>query len=673
MDVLDRLKAMNAGIRRRDSLLHQELAVEEALESPGREAMSDEIDLESMPDEIDLESIVLRRGRPVLGIKRNAAELVLEEADSVTWRARLSDASERITRAARSVGRIEVEGHGLSWLGTGWLVADDTIVTNRHVAAEFGRDTGSTFVFRKGLSGDDMLASIDLLEEIDREDSLAFQLTDILHIEDSEGPDLAFLRVAQIGGDSPPVPIGLSEIWQPDELVAVIGYPARDSRIPDIALMDQIFGNVYDKKRLAPGQLMEPRDDALLHDCSTLGGNSGSVLLSLETGEAVGLHFAGRFLQSNFAVPSRLVARRLDDLRSGRRMRPQPASEGGQGGLATTSPTLTAGSSSTLSFLVPLSVTVLLGEPFRAGAVPGMTSGPAGPPAAGVGADETGDLFVETRVEDYSDRAGFLPAFLGDGLEVPLPTVTADLDDVLTFELAGERQQLLKYEHFSVLMGTRRKLLRWSAANIDGKTKKEDLGRPGWRNDPRIPEEAQIRDTCYGNPPKFARGHMTRREYPNWGTLESAVLANADTMHVTNVAPQMQTFNGGVWLELEDYALQNARKSEQKICVFTGPIFADDDPVKYGVQVPVEFWKVIAFVHDETHALCATGYTMSQVDHLKDEEFVFGPHKSTQRALSSIEVRTGLSFGPLTAIDPFVEPEGVEPPALTSKHQIKFV
>ena len=143
MDVLDRLKAMNAGIRRRDSLLHQELAEEEALESPGREAMSDEIDLESMPDEIDLESIVLRRGRPVLGIKRNAAELVLEEADSVTWRARLSDASERITRAARSVGRIEVEGHGLSWLGTGWLVADDTIVTNRHVAAEFGRDTGT--------------------------------------------------------------------------------------------------------------------------------------------------------------------------------------------------------------------------------------------------------------------------------------------------------------------------------------------------------------------------------------------------------------------------------------------------------------------------------------------------------------------------------------------------
>ena len=54
---------------------------------------------------------------------------------------------------------------------------------------------------------------------------------------------------------------------------------------------------------------------------------------------------------------------------------------------------------------------------------------------------------------------------------------------------------------------------------------------------------------------------MTRREYPIWGTPEPAVRGNADSMHVTNAAPQMQPFNGGVWLELEDYALQNARRT----------------------------------------------------------------------------------------------------------------
>ena len=79
-------------------------------------------------------------------------------------------------------------------------------------------------------------------------------------------------------------------------------------------LMQSIFGDVYDKKRLAPGQVTEARPDVVLHDCSTLGGNSGSVVVDLATGEAVGLHFAGRFLETNYAIPSAVVAARLEDI-----------------------------------------------------------------------------------------------------------------------------------------------------------------------------------------------------------------------------------------------------------------------------------------------------------------------------------------------------------------------
>ena len=84
-----------------------------------------------------------------------------------------------------------------------------------------------------------------------------------------------------------------------------------------------------------------------------------------------------------------------------------------------------------------------------------------------------------------------------------------------------------------------------------------------------------------------------------------------------------------------------------KISVFTGPFLEDDDPIRFGVQIPVEFWKVIAFVHDETRELCATGYTMSQDDFLSDEEFVFGPHKTAQarsaRSSSGPGCRSGRS------------------------------
>ena len=109
-------------------------------------------------------------------------------------------------------------------------------------------------------------------------------------------------------GKELPSPISLAEFTpQEKDQVAVIGYPARDSRIPEQDLMLSIFGDIYNKKRLAPGQLIGVSPKEILHDCSTLGGNSGSVVLDLKTGTAVGLHFAGRFLQSNSAVPANII------------------------------------------------------------------------------------------------------------------------------------------------------------------------------------------------------------------------------------------------------------------------------------------------------------------------------------------------------------------------------
>jgi endonuclease G len=49
-----------------------------------------------------------------------------------------------------------------------------------------------------------------------------------------------------------------------------------------------------------------------------------------------------------------------------------------------------------------------------------------------------------------------------------------------------------------------------------------------------------------------------------------------------------------------------------RISVFTGPFLTSEDPTRFGVQIPTEFWKVIAFIHDETRQLCATGYTMTE-------------------------------------------------------------
>src|SRR4029450_1357136 len=101
----------------------------------------------------------------------------------------------------------------------------------------------------------------------------------------------------------------------------------------------------------------------------------------------------------------------------------------------------------------------------------------------------------------------------------------------------------------------------FSGVNIDGNLSRR-IKRPGWRRDARIPADAQIMKECYGDPPKFSRGHMTRREDPAWGGQETAAQGNADTMHVTNTVPQMQVFTGGIWLGLEDYTVEHAAQHD---------------------------------------------------------------------------------------------------------------
>jgi endonuclease G len=333
----------------------------------------------------------------------------------------------------------------------------------------------------------------------------------------------------------------------------------------------------------------------------------------------------------------------------------------------------------TTSFTIPLTVTVSLGgaaQPVNVSARPRALLSSAQQDDG----DDTGDL-VETEAkakpEDYSDRTGYVATFLGHEFAVELPAIVKGKSDILTW---GNGKEVLPYEHFSVVMNAKRRQCFFSACNIDGARSKSSK-RTAWRFDPRIPQEMQIMKECYGSTPKFSRGHMTRREDPAWGRTAAVMQRGADdSMHVTNVTPQMQSFNAPIWLALEDYALQHAREDDQKISVFTGPYFTKNDPTMFGVLIPVKFWKVIAFVHDETDELCATGYEMSQEDNLEPPEFVFGDfvspqfNISTQVPISTIEARAGISFDGLADVDP-LSSEGVGQPTgpLLFPEQIRFI
>ena len=88
-----------------------------------------------------------------------------------------------------------------------------------------------------------------------------------------------------------------------DHQVYAVGYPAWDGRRNDPQEMMRIFANVFNVKRLLPGEITQYLPQGVfMHDCSTLGGNSGSCVVDLETHRVLGLHFGGRYLEGNYAV-----------------------------------------------------------------------------------------------------------------------------------------------------------------------------------------------------------------------------------------------------------------------------------------------------------------------------------------------------------------------------------
>lgn len=244
------------------------------------------------------------------------------------WSERLEPHRDTIQRAITSVGRIEVQNHpqGFEYVGTGWLVTEDIIVTNRHVAEMFAFQELGKFVFDKNHStGKTIKVNIDFLEDFSSEEQ-EFKIVDVLYIEPRTGSDIAFLKVVRSDDkDKRSVMPLATQIPPANSEIAVIGYPAKDSQRNPLepGKLFEIFEDIYDKKRLQPGTIMSldkltGQVPIFTHDCSTLGGNSGSIILDFKTGQAIGLHFAGIFAKENQAVPAMIIQQRLNDLLSGK-------------------------------------------------------------------------------------------------------------------------------------------------------------------------------------------------------------------------------------------------------------------------------------------------------------------------------------------------------------------
>src|SRR5688572_2168159 len=165
---LQRTEALSSWFEKlatRDPALHAEL--KERLKA--RATSTQGVVLEGAAGEADrarktaiiLETIV-REGRPALLVKENQVtdkDPVLDGPSKELVK-RLRQAKTTINRVIPLVGRIDVENYpgSATYLGTGWLVDKNVMITNRHVASLVARRDGARFVFRAGRFGDEPIA-----------------------------------------------------------------------------------------------------------------------------------------------------------------------------------------------------------------------------------------------------------------------------------------------------------------------------------------------------------------------------------------------------------------------------------------------------------------------------------------------------------------------------------
>lgn len=212
-----------------------------------------------------------------------------------------------IKAAIPSIGRVEIPNHpSAPYGGTAFVVGTDLLMTNRHVAETFATGLGiKDLNFIPGRS-----PGIDFKQEIIPSEPIVLKFDTVLMIHPFW--DCALIKVTGMPTDRKPL---LLEGKEPDVLVdhdiAIIGYPAQDNR-NDLQLQNRIFRGIFQRKRMQPGRLKGYRPirsygnivEAISHDSSTLGGNSGSATIDITTGRIVGLHFAGVYLEANYAVPT---------------------------------------------------------------------------------------------------------------------------------------------------------------------------------------------------------------------------------------------------------------------------------------------------------------------------------------------------------------------------------
>ncbi|UCG58623.1 MAG: DNA/RNA non-specific endonuclease [Phycisphaerales bacterium] len=216
----------------------------------------------------------------------------------------------------------------------------------------------------------------------------------------------------------------------------------------------------------------------------------------------------------------------------------------------------------------------------------------------------------------------------------------------------------IEHTRFSIIFSAERGCAVVTAHNIDGANIIPEgviPRRDRFRFDPDVPNNLQVdNDRGYRNNP-WDRGHLVRRRALHWGDQGVCEEADSQSYYWTNIAPQHETLHDAAWGHIEDWMLELTDETDQRACVFTGPVLTPHDPERTNsegeapTRIPGGFWKVIVIRHDSN--LRSAGFLVWQRDFDRDIPVNFDPVLEQVR-ITTIEYLTGLSFASIRSTDP---------------------
>lgn len=263
---------------------------------------------------------------------------------------------------------------------------------------------------------------------------------------------------------------------------------------------------------------------------------------------------------------------------------------------------------------------------------------------------------------------GYDPNFIQDHT-IPLPEAGSRV-----IEAAFNGGNYIHHSRYSILFNKDRGLAACTAHNIDGSTISDSqFTSRSFKFDPLIkPNSLQIdKDRGYRNNP-WDQGHLTRRKSMSWGDEEDAAIAERESDHWSNIAPQHENLHDDAWGSVEDWMLERVEGGKHRACVFNGPVFTEDDPEHINrpgeepIQIPAGFWKVISV--EVEGAMRSAAFLLWQRDYDNPNPLPFTPVLEQVR-LTTIEVLTGLTFPELRMFDPLVYDSDKNPRIVTTQTQ----